>query len=243
MTFAGARPPVRLNLARYCLSGKPAEKTALIVAGAATQRWSYAGLEDVVLRLAEGLRREGLEPGARLFIRMGNSLDYALMFFAANAIGAVPIAASPMLTPREVAALITFSGARLMAWDGLLTLPEMEGVSILTPETIGRLKGTPAGSYADTGADDPGYMIFTSGTSGTPKGVLHAQRAIWGGGQCMRDGTASAPRTSCSTPAPSTGPIRWARACSIPLPMAAPRLSTRARKMTTFGNVSLPNTV
>jgi acyl-CoA synthetase (AMP-forming)/AMP-acid ligase II len=104
VTFSGAQPPERLNLARYCLSGKPSEKTALVVAGVETQLWSYAALEDVVLRLAEGLRRDGLEPGARLFIRMGNSLDYALMFFAANAIGAVPVAASPMLTPHEVAA-------------------------------------------------------------------------------------------------------------------------------------------
>ena len=112
MTFTGAQPPERLNLARHCLAGKPAEKTALIVAGRETQRWSYAVLEDLVLRMAEGLRRGGLEPGARLFIRMGNSLDYALMFLAANAIGAVPVAASPMLTPREVEALVAFSGTR-----------------------------------------------------------------------------------------------------------------------------------
>ena len=77
VSFTGAPPPARLNLARYCLAGKPAEKTALIVASRETQRWSYGALEDVVLRLAGGLARLGLEPGARLFIRMGNSLDYA----------------------------------------------------------------------------------------------------------------------------------------------------------------------
>ena len=109
MTFTGAPPPERLNLARYCLSGKPEEKTALIVEGARTERWAYSALEETVLRMAEGLRKLGLEPGERLFIRMGNSLDYALMFFAANAIGAVPIAASPMLTAREVASLVTVS--------------------------------------------------------------------------------------------------------------------------------------
>ena len=180
MNFAGVPPPDRLNLARYCLADKPAAKTALVVEGPESQRWSYGALEDVVLRIAGGLRGLGLEPGERLFIRMGNSLDYALMFLAANAAGAVPIAASPMLTPLEVSALVRFSGAHMLAWDGLLALPHLDDVAVLAPVAIAQLKSAARSDYADTMADDPGYMIFTSGTSGTPKGVLHAQRAIWG---------------------------------------------------------------
>lgn len=133
-----------------------------------------------MLRLAEGLRRLGLEPGERLFIRMGNSLDYGLLYFAANAMGAVPIPASPMLTAPEVDRLLRISGARLLAWDGALDLPARDGIGLLTPENIAEAKRSPVGAYADTAADDPAYLIFTSGTSGTPKGVLHAQRAVWG---------------------------------------------------------------
>ncbi len=172
--------PPRFNLARYCLAGKPQEKTALIVAGAAPERWSYGALEDAVLRMAEGLRRSGLEPGERMFIRMGNSVDFALLFFAANAMGAVPIPASPMLTPAEVEKLLRIASVRALAWDGVLALPDLQGVRLITPDDIAKLKRSPAGSYADTGADDPAYLIFTSGTSGAPKGVLHAQRAVWG---------------------------------------------------------------
>ena len=150
------------------------------MAGQTTERWSYGALEDQVLRLTEGLRRAGLDVGERLFIRMGNSLDYALLYFAANAMGAVPIPASPMLTPPEVDRLLRISGARMLAWDGVLGLPEVDGIQVLTPDDITWAKRAPAGSYADTGADDPAYLIFTSGTSGTPKGVLHAQRAVWG---------------------------------------------------------------
>jgi len=179
--FTGEAPPPRLNLARYCLSGKPAEKTALVIAGSSgLERWSYGALEDTVLRMAEGLRRAGLDHGERLYIRMGNSLDYALLYFAAAAAGAVPIPASPLLTPREVDLLIRHSGARFLAWDGELSLPALEGVTVLPPDEIARLKQAPAGNYADTGPNDPAYLIFTSGTSGTPKGVLHGHRAIWG---------------------------------------------------------------
>lgn len=180
MTFTGAPPPLRLNLARHCLAGRPAEKIALIVSGQREERWTYGALEDAVLRLGEGLRRRGLEPGQRLFIRMGNSLDYALVFFAANAIGAVPIPASPMLTAREVASLLADSGAAFMVWDGVLERPETEGVALLSPDDLTRMKQAPRGPYAETAKDDPAYLIYTSGTSGRPKGVLHAQRAIWG---------------------------------------------------------------
>ena len=180
MSFTGERPPARLNLARYSLEGRPAEKTALIVAGTAEERWSYGALEDAVLRLGEGLRREGLEPGQHLFIRMGNSLDYALVFFAANAIGAVPVPASPMLTASEVARLLADSGAGVMAWDGVLERPDAHGLRVLGPDDLARLKEGQRGDYADTSAEDPAYLIYTSGTSGKPKGVLHGQRAIWG---------------------------------------------------------------
>lgn len=180
MSYTGETPPERLNLARYCLAERPADKTAIIVAGPSPEVWSYGALEEAVLRLAEGLRAMGVEAGERLYIRMGNSLDYALLFFAANASGAIPIPASPMLTPREVGYLVSHSGARFLAWDGELALPDLAGVTVLTPDVVARMKRAPVGSYADTAADDPAYLIFTSGTSGTPKGVLHAQRAIWG---------------------------------------------------------------
>ena len=98
------------------------------MAGPARERWSYGALEDTVLRLAEGLRRSGLEPGERLFIRMGNSVDFALLFFAANAMGAVPIPASPMLTTSEVEKLLRLGSVRALAWDGALALPDLHGV-------------------------------------------------------------------------------------------------------------------
>ncbi|WP_373505659.1 acyl-CoA synthetase [Aestuariivirga sp.] len=180
MSFTSERPPERLNLARHCLSGKPSEKTALIVAGAKTKRWTYGALEDAVLRMGEGFRSQGVERGERLFIRMGNSLDYALVFLAANAIGAVPIPASSMLTAIEIGKLLQHSGARFMAWDGELELPALEGFIIFNPDKLARLKLGPPGAYAETASDDPAYLIYTSGTSGRPKGVLHAQRAIWG---------------------------------------------------------------
>jgi acyl-CoA synthetase (AMP-forming)/AMP-acid ligase II len=89
--YAGKLPPARFNMARYCLSAAAQatpDKVALIVVSDArapvesAERWTYAQLDGAVRRVATGLRRLGLEPGARLMIRMGNTSDYALLFSA-----------------------------------------------------------------------------------------------------------------------------------------------------------------
>jgi acyl-coenzyme A synthetase/AMP-(fatty) acid ligase len=175
VTYTGDLPPERFNLARYCLDGRNAEKTALIVTGTETRAWTYGEIEDLVLRIGEGLRREGLEPGDRLLMRMGNSLDYALTFFAANAIGAVPVPLSSMLTTFEVDRLIADCTPKLIAFDGSFEAPQ--GARLIDPAT---LKTAPRGAYAGTTKDDPAFLVYTSGTTAMPKGVLHAQRSAWG---------------------------------------------------------------
>ena len=111
------------------------------MAGATTERWSYGALEDAVLRLAEGFAGPGVEPGERLFIRMGNSLDFALLFFAANAMGAVPIPASPMLTRAGGGQASAASAARA-SWPGTgcWRCPTSRASRLFTPADIARLK-------------------------------------------------------------------------------------------------------
>jgi acyl-coenzyme A synthetase/AMP-(fatty) acid ligase len=187
--YCGELPPAELNLTRYCLQAsaeRHPDKSALIVCDDPARpheaaRWSFGEIEDVVLRMSHGLARRGLEPGERVFIRMGNSVDYALVFFAANAGGLVPIPASPMLSVSEAATIIGDCRPRAIVTDGTLGLPDLpEGIVVLGPEDIAGLKRAPRGRYAPTRSNDPAFLIYTSGTSRSPKGVLHGQRAVWG---------------------------------------------------------------
>jgi len=188
--YVGQRPPARFNMARYCLEAAARatpDKVALIVASDArapveqAERWTYAQLDEAVRRVAAGLRALGLEPGARLMIRMGNTSDYALLFFGAIAAGAVPLPSSAQLTEEEAEFLLADAGVRMLAMADELAIAPPPGVQVLSPAAIAALRAhhEPL-DYAETAAEDPAFLIYTSGTTGRPKGVLHAQRSAWG---------------------------------------------------------------
>jgi acyl-coenzyme A synthetase/AMP-(fatty) acid ligase len=180
-------PPERLNIARYCLAanaaGRP-DKTALILVGDKdVQRITYRELDLAVRRLAGGLRELGLPPGARLMIRMDSDLPYILTFFAALAAGLVPLPSSASLTGEEAEFLLSDSEAAALALSDDLPLAHdvPEGLTVLRREQIVAFARDAAPvAYADTAANDPAFLIYTSGTVGRPKGVLHGHRSAWG---------------------------------------------------------------
>ena len=116
-----ANPP--FNMARYCLAGAAAStpaKPALIVmadasAPAPSEIWTYAHLEDAVLRTAGALRAAGFAEGDRIMIRLDNTSAYAILFFGAVAAGLIALPASNQLTDGEALFLAEDSGASAIA--------------------------------------------------------------------------------------------------------------------------------
>lgn len=177
----------RFNIARYCLAENARlrpDKTAMILVGESGEfRMTFGEVDLAVRRLAAGLQSLGLAPGSRIMIRMANDADYALTYFATMAAGFVALPSSAQLTPAEAAYLLENSGAAVVAASAELardlTLPP--DVALLDPARLATLKQfAPLPDYADMAADDPAYLVYTSGTTGKPKGVLHAHRAAWG---------------------------------------------------------------
>jgi acyl-coenzyme A synthetase/AMP-(fatty) acid ligase len=177
-------------MARYCL-GRAAstlpDKLALVVVSdlddgdAGVERWTYAEIDDAVRRVAAGLLKYGLAPGTRIMIRMGNTSDYALLFFGALAAGLVPLPSSAQLTEEEADFLLKDADAKVLAVAEELRITVLPEVRIIGPSDVTALRNTPTPmDYADTAADDPAFLIYTSGTTDEPKGVLHAQRSAWG---------------------------------------------------------------
>ncbi|NRG16858.1 AMP-binding protein [Rhizobiales bacterium] len=175
-----------MNLARYCLTNADPDPNAeaLVVlgpGGAVKESWSYGEIGDAILRVAGGLSGFDLPRGERVLLRMGHTSDFPIVFFGAIAAGLVPIPTSGMLTAEECDRILQDSDAALVVHDGTVSLPShLEGRTVVDAEGLTRLKSSEPGPFAETAADDPAFLVYTSGTSGSPKGVLHAHRSAWG---------------------------------------------------------------
>lgn len=175
--------PEQFNLAAHTFAEAAVapERLALDVLscpGEITERWTHGEMRAAVLRTAGGLVARGIGRGDRVLIRIGNSSDFPIVFFAANAIGAVPVPTSAMLTEHEIAGIIDDLEPALICLGEGLGLPDTPA-PVAGPAEISEMRQASEAGFADTRAEDPAFMVYTSGTGGRPKGVVHAQRSAW----------------------------------------------------------------
>jgi acetyl-CoA synthetase len=155
-----------------------------------TSSITYGELAARTARFAQHLADLGVEPGDRVLVRLPNSIDYPSAFLGALKRGAIAVPTSTLLTSEEVVYLLKDSGAKAMvideaAWRAMgATLEgagELRHVIHPGPSLDRELAkvATPRAPHR-TRADDPAYLVYTSGTTGYPKGVLHAHRSLIG---------------------------------------------------------------
>jgi acyl-coenzyme A synthetase/AMP-(fatty) acid ligase len=174
--------PAPFNLAAYVLSRAQelGSKTALaVISPGGAEHWSYARLEAAVLGTASGFLAEGLRPGDRLLMRLGNSVEFPICYLAALAADIIPVPTSPFLTTPEVSRLAEDISPRLIVAEEGLALPAGPPCPVLPATAMRAMYALPPTRYAMGDPDRPGYIIYTSGTSGAPRAVTHAHRAIW----------------------------------------------------------------
>ena len=163
---------------------------------------TYGELARRTSQFAQLLRKRGVSPGDRVLIRLPNCLDYPTAFLGAMKAGCIAVPTSTLLTADEVLYLAKDSGARVMVidhpmWEQLAPriteAPEaklvlrsgrgkqIDGLTVVALDLKPALDAISAWSAAHaTHAGDPAYLVYTSGTTGYPKGVLHAHRALIG---------------------------------------------------------------
>jgi acyl-coenzyme A synthetase/AMP-(fatty) acid ligase len=155
-----------------------------------TSSIDYGELGRRTSRFAQLLRDLGVAAGDRVLVRLPNSIDYPTAFLGALKRGAIAVPTSTLLTPGEVRYLVEDSGATALVIDAAAWASmrgELEGCGdlrhvIVAGEALERALaaiGKPEAAHP-TRADDPAYLVYTSGTTGYPKGVLHAHRSLLG---------------------------------------------------------------
>jgi 4-hydroxybenzoate-CoA ligase len=147
--------------------------------GEVSEHWTFGQLRTAVLRTAGGLAARGIGPGDRILLRLGNSSDFPILFFGAIVLGAVPVPTSAMLTVPEISGILADLKPGLVCLGDGLDLPDTSGIPVVPQADFETLRAAPAHPFVRTRRDDPAFMVYTSGTGGRPKGVVHAQRSAW----------------------------------------------------------------
>ncbi|MFN7003399.1 MAG: class I adenylate-forming enzyme family protein [Roseinatronobacter sp.] len=173
--------PTPFNMARYVLAAGSAtpDKIALqIVRASGAERWSYARLSAAVRGTGTGLLRAGLTPGARVLLRLGNTVDFPIAYLGALAAGLVPVPTSTQLTGPEITRIAHETDPALVLSGEGVALPDHPAPT-LGLDALRAMHDLPPCDWHMADPDRPGYIIYTSGSGGSPRAVVHAHRAIW----------------------------------------------------------------
>jgi long-chain acyl-CoA synthetase len=167
------------NLARLVTeaAGRHPDRPALKLDDAVV---TYAQLDDASARVAGLLRAKGVQPGDRVGIMLPNVPYFGIVYYGILRAGGVVVPMNVLLKGREVTFYLTDPEAKaLFAWHGFEEAAregaEEAGAHLLTVkpgEFEGLLGGAePLGELAERDGDDTAVILYTSGTTGTPKGA------------------------------------------------------------------------
>jgi fatty-acyl-CoA synthase len=165
----------------------------------ATVRWTYADLLARTRTTARALMAAGVERGDSVGIVMGNRPEAVAAIFAAAMAGAIAVPVSTFAPPPELAAMFELAGTSVVLTQARLLsrrfgddigalrpdLPALRQIAVVGEDSWDRfLEGADTVDDDDLDRriaggrpDDPALVIFSSGTTSAPKGMLHANRA------------------------------------------------------------------
>jgi acyl-coenzyme A synthetase/AMP-(fatty) acid ligase len=174
-----------VNFPRDILDAAPANLPALIELNreGARRVWTFGEISDASGRFAGYLEREGLEKGDVVLIWLGNRAEWVLAMLACLRLGIVAASCPEQLRAEDLRLRIDAVNPSLLIADErnreeLMRAAPPCRVSWIPDNALWR--AAPPAPHATLDPSDPCLVTFTSGSSGTPKAVVHLQRYLTG---------------------------------------------------------------
>jgi long-chain acyl-CoA synthetase len=172
-----------MNLATI-IDGHPDDAVAFISRG---KRTTYGELREQVADLRAGLVRLGVEPGDRVALLSANNWFFAVSYLAVLGTGAVAVPLNPSSPSAEIRHELSAIGARVAIvgpsgrdaragiGQGATPVEHVivpDGVELAAATPVEKLLGAPPVDVVERAADDLAVLIFTAGTSGSPRAAM-----------------------------------------------------------------------
>ena len=162
--------------------------------GDSTTQWTFREIEELATRLAAHLRARGIGPGDRVAIHTGLRPETGIAHMAVYKLGAIAVTLSQLYGPDTVQHILGHSQASAIitqdrAWapyrEKAANFDELGEIVVVGAAVAGETpfalaaETDPTGFVAvETRADDPALLMYTSGSTGMPKGILHGHRIL-----------------------------------------------------------------